>query len=449
MKRLGRLSLRVRLTLLFLLLTSAAWGIASFVAWQQTTDKLDKLFDTQQLLFARRLSAMNFDELHTLAPQVRAKKKVKHGHLDDDALAFAIFTSDGNMVLNDGENGQDILWGSNREGFSDGYLRDDDDEWRFLWLTTRDGRHRIAVGQEWDYRREMALDIVTSQLTPWLVALPLMFLLLIVLLSRELAPLKKLANTLRARAPDSAEKLNNENVPNEVRPLVDALNQLFIRTHDAMTRERRFTSDAAHELRSPLAALKVQTEVAQLSMDDPQGLDKALAQLHQGIDRATRLVDQLLTLSRLDSLAQLDDVQTISLDELLQSAVMDMYHPAQQAGVELRLHLNAANVMRTGQPLLLSLLVRNLLDNAVRYSTAGSQVDITLDVREFRVRDNGPGISTEALARIGERFYRPPGQEQPGSGLGLSIVKRIASLHSMTASFGNARDGGFEARIRW
>ena len=148
MKRLGRLSLRVRLTLLFLLLTSAAWGIASLVAWQQTADKLDKLFDTQQLLFARRLSAMNVDELHTLAPQVREQKKVKHGHLDDDALAFAIFTADGKMVLNDGENGQDIQWGNHREGFSDGYLRGDDDEWRFLWLTTRDGRHRIAVGQE-------------------------------------------------------------------------------------------------------------------------------------------------------------------------------------------------------------------------------------------------------------------------------------------------------------
>ena len=442
MKRLGKLSLRVRLTLLFLLLTSAAWGMASFVAWQQTTDKLDKLFDTQQLLFARRLSAMNFDELHTLAPQVRTKKKVKHGHLDDDALAFAIFTTDGKMVLNDGENGQDILWGNDREGFSDGYLRGDDDEWRFLWLTTRDGRHRIVVGQEWDYRREMALDIVTSQLTPWLVALPL-------LLSRELAPLKKLATTLRTRAPDSAETLNSDNVPNEVRPLVDALNQLFTRTHDTMIRERRFTSDAAHELRSPLAALKVQTEVAQLSLDDPQGLDKALEQLHQGIDRATRLVDQLLTLSRLDSLAQLDDVQTIALDELLQSAVMEMYHPAQLAGVELRLHLNAKSIMRTGQPLLLSLLVRNLLDNAVRYSPAGSQVDITLDAGEFRVRDNGPGISAEALTRVGERFYRPPGQEQPGSGLGLSIVKRIAALHGMTASFGNARDGGFEARIRW
>ncbi len=139
-----------------------------------------------------------------------------------------------------------------------------------------------------------------------------------------------------------------------------------------MLRERRFTSDAAHELRSPLAALKVQTDVAQLSMDDAEGREKALAQLHQGIDRATRLVDQLLTLSRLDSLAQLDDVQPVAIDDLLQSAVMEMYHHAQQSAIELRLHLNASHIVHTGQPLLLSLLVRNLLDNAVRYSPRGS-----------------------------------------------------------------------------
>ncbi len=193
----------------------------------------------------------------------------------------------------------------------------------------------------------MAMDIVTSQLTPWMVALPLMFVLLIVLLSRELAPLKNLARTLRLRAPDSADSLSVEKIPAEVRPLVEALNQLFRRTHDAMLRERRFTSDAAHELRSPLAALKVQTEVAQLSLDDPEGREKALDQLHQGIDRATRLVDQLLTLSRLDSLAQLDDVQQVAIADLLQSAVMEMYHPAQQSGIELRLHLNASHIVRT------------------------------------------------------------------------------------------------------
>ncbi len=148
MKRLARLSLRLRLTLLFAVLTTAAWGMASVIAWQQTSKKLDKLFDTQQLLFARRLSVMHFDELRAPPASLGEKKKVRHGHIDDDALAFAIFTRNGKMVLNDGENGEDIQWNSQREGFSDGYLRDDDDEWRFLWLTTADGRYRIAVGQE-------------------------------------------------------------------------------------------------------------------------------------------------------------------------------------------------------------------------------------------------------------------------------------------------------------
>lgn len=447
MKRLRHLSLRLRLSLLFILLTLVAWICASFIAWQQTTHKLDKLFDTQQILFAKRLSVMDFNELHVSTPQLRTKKKIKHGHLDDDALAFAIYTTDGRMVLNDGDNGRDIPYHYRREGFDDGRIKNDDDEWRFLWITTADEKYRIVVGQEWDYRREMALDIVTSQLTPWLIALPMMVLLMILLLSRELAPLKKLARTLEHRTPDSDEQLSTQGVPGEVRPLVQALNQLFRRSHKMMVRERRFTSDAAHELRSPLTALKVQTEVAQLSMDDPPSLEKALSQLHFGIDRASRLVEQLLTLSRLDSLAELDDVESLSLADLLQSAVMDIYHPAQQAGIDVRLHLNAPQARCRGQALLLSLLARNLLDNAVRYSPRGSTVDVTLDTRGFSVRDNGPGISAQDLARIGERFYRPPGQDEPGSGLGLSIVQRIATLHQMSVVFSNAPEGGFIARV--
>lgn len=449
MRFLRHLSLRLRLTLLFIVLTLVAWSCASFIAWQQTSHKLDKLFDTQQMLFAKRLSAMDFNELHVITPQLRTKKKIKHGHLDDDALAFAIYTSDGRMVLNDGDNGQDIPYTYRREGFDDGRINNDDDEWRLLWITTADEKYRIVVGQEWEYRQEMALDIVTSQLAPWLVALPLMVLLLILLLSRELAPLKKLTRTLQHRTPGSDEQLSTHGVPGEVRPLVDALNQLFIRSHSMILRERRFTSDAAHELRSPLTALKVQTEVAQLSMDDPDSRVKALSQLHAGIDRATRLVEQLLTLSRLDSLAELDDVEQLPMGDLLQSSVMDIYHPAQQAGIELRLHINAPDVTRRGQALLLGLLVRNLLDNAVRYSPRGSTVDVTLDAHGFTVQDNGPGISPDALARVGERFYRPPGQDEPGSGLGLSIVQRIAALHQMHALFSNAPAGGFIARISW
>ncbi|MGY5955382.1 quorum sensing histidine kinase QseC [Kosakonia sp. BK9b] len=448
MKQFRQLSLRLRLTLLFLLLSMAAWLCASVVAWQQTRDKLDKLFDTQQMLFAKRLSVMEFDQLKKTAPQL-THQKLKHGHLDDDALAFAIYSTDGKMLLNDGENGKDIVYDYHRDGFDNGHLRDDDDKWRFLWLTAEDTRFRIVVGQEWDYRQEMALDIITSQLTPWLVALPLMLILLIVLLSLELRPLEKLAQALKRRAPESAEPLSTAGVPGEVRPLVESLNQLFARTLTMMRRERRFTSDAAHELRSPLAALKVQTEVAQLSDDDPQARGKALRQLHVGIDRASRLVEQLLTLSRLDSLNNLDDIETVPLAALLQSAVMDSYLPAQQSGIEVRLHLHVASVSRQAQPLLLSLLVRNLLDNAIRYSPPGSTVDVTQDANGFSVRDNGPGISDEALARVGERFYRPPGQTETGSGLGLSIVQRIARLHQMTVTFGNHPQGGFMAQVRW
>ncbi|MGV2812277.1 quorum sensing histidine kinase QseC [Enterobacter cancerogenus] len=444
-----KLSLKLRLTLLFLLLSLAAWFAASLVAWQQTTHKLDKLFDTQQMLFAKRLLTMDLDEVRAPERMRDIPKKVKHGRLDDDALAFAIFSADGDMILNDGENGRDIPYHYRRDGFDDGRLKDDNDAWRFVWLTSPDGKYRVVVGQEAEYRQEMALDVVSSQLTPWLVALPVMLLLLIVMLSRELKPLKNLAQTLRSRSPDATDTLLTQGVPAEVRPLLDSLNHLFTRTQEMMSRERRFTSDAAHELRSPLAALKVQTDVAQLYLDDPQAQAKALAQMHAGIDRASRLVDQLLTLSRLDSLDNLDNIEPLALADLLQSAVMDIYHPAQQAGIDIRLNINAPQATRTGQQLLLSLLVRNLLDNAIRYSPRGSVVDVTLNARSFSVRDNGPGIAPDALARVGERFYRPPGQDETGSGLGLSIVKRIATLHGMRVSLANGAEGGLDVTVSW
>ncbi|AUT95519.1 two-component system sensor histidine kinase QseC [Citrobacter europaeus] len=449
MKLTQRLSLRVRLTLIFLILASATWAVSSFVAWKQTTDNVDELFDTQLMLFAKRLSTLDLDELKASERIAHTPKKFKHGHIDDDVLTFAVYTPEGKMVLHDGDNGQYIPYSYRREGFDDGYLTGDNDKWRFVWLTSADKKYRIVVGQEWEYREDMALAIVTTQLVPWLIALPLMLLILIVLLSLELKPLKKLAQALRLRDPESEDPLSLKGIPGEVRPLVESLNQLFIRIHTTMVRERRFTSDAAHELRSPLTALKVQAEVAQLSDDDPQARQKALMQMQTGIERATRLVDQLLTLSRLDSLDNLQDVAEISLEELLQSAVMDIYHPAQQAHIDVRLQINAHDITRTGQPLLLSLMVRNLLDNAIRYSPQGSIVEVTLNARNFSVKDNGPGIAPEVLTHIGERFYRPPGQSVTGSGLGLSIVRRIATLHGMSVSFANTDQGGFKVTVRW
>lgn len=444
-------SLRVRLLAGFIVLLLVTWAGASLTAWFQTSSALNKLFDTQQLLFAKRLSALDLGGLHTEPQLPRSKSMVPHhrGKQDDDTLAFAIFTRDGALVLNDGDNGKDLGYSYRRDGFTEGRLLGDDDEWRLLWLTTPDGKYRIVVGQEWDYRQEMALDIVTSQLVPWLVALPLMLVLLIWLVTRALSPLHRLAAQLSHRSPDDASQLATHYLPQEVKPLVSALNQLFTRTGELMLRERRFTSDAAHELRSPLAALRVQTEVAQMAGDDAPVRDHALNNLSAGIDRATRLVDQLLTLSRLDSLAGLDDVKEVSLNTLLQSVVMDSYHQARREGVDLRLEAQDQQALPRGQPLLLSLMMRNLLDNAVRYSPSGSVVKVVLRKGEICVTDNGPGISPEYLPTIGQRFFRPPGQEKAGSGLGLSIVERIATLHGMKARFANGELGGFQVCLSW
>lgn len=447
-----RLSLRLRLVIGFILLTMLCWGAASIESWYQTRNKINELFDTQQMLFAKRLATINPQELSQQPQSLpKTKKLVRHhrGNQDDDALAFAVFTRDGQMVLNDGDNGKNFLFNYQRNGFSDGKLRGDDDLWRMVWLETPDQRYLVVVGQEWEYRDDMTRDIVQSNLVPWLFALPVMLILLYWLVSRELSPLKRIALQLNQRLPDDGSPLATPRLPQEVRPIVDALNTLFARINQMLLRERRFTSDAAHELRSPLAALKVQTEVVQLAHDDEQMRHHALNNLDKGIDRATRLVDQLLTLSRLDAEAALENRQRIDLRQLLQQAVIDHYNKAQQAAVELKLHLPQAQVQRDGHSLLLTLLVRNLLDNAIRYSRSGSTVDITLGVDGLEVADNGPGVSEQDLARIGERFYRPPGQEKSGSGLGLSIVKNIAELHGMRVRFANRPQGGFVVKINW
>lgn len=447
----NRLSLRLRLMLGFLLLTLICWGTASLGSWWQTRHKINELFDTQQMLFAKRLATMNPEQLsHEPLTLPKTKKLLKHhrGDQEDDALAFAVFTRDGKMVMNDGDNGKDFRFHYERNGFTDGKLKGDDDLWRMVWLSTPDQQYVVVVGQEWEYRDDMTRDIVQTNLWPWLFALPVMLILLLWLITHELAPLKRIASQLRHRSPDDRTPLREYRVPQEVRPLVDELNSLFARIAQMLTRERRFTSDAAHELRTPLAALKVQTEVAQLAHDDEAMRHHALANLDAGIDRATRMVDQLLTLSRLDSEKDLE-TQPVNLQQLLQQAIIDHYGNAQAAGIELSLEAPGVPVIKNGQPLLLALMVRNLLDNAIRYSPSGGSVQLILSPRRIEVLDNGPGVTGEAVTRVGERFYRPPGQEKSGSGLGLSIVSNIAQLHGMRASFANRDAGGFAASVSW
>ena len=187
------MSLFLRLAIGFVLLIGLCGGVASYSAWHQTRDTVNELFDTQQMLFAKRLLSLDPTSLHAASlPKTKSILRHHRGDQDDDALAFAIFRADGQPLLNDGENGRDIQFEDKRDGFRDGRLRGDDDSWRLLWLTSADKQYRVVVGQEWEYRDDMTRDLALASLMPWLYAMPFMLLMLLALVWFELRPLKRL-----------------------------------------------------------------------------------------------------------------------------------------------------------------------------------------------------------------------------------------------------------------
>lgn len=272
----------------------------------------------------------------------------------------------------------------------------------------------------------------------WFVSLPLLLMLIIWVINHELRTLRKVGEEVQARMPTDSQPITTE-VPKEVMPLVKNLNQFFDRTSTMLLRERRFTSDAAHELRSPLAALKIQTEIAQIAGDDVELREKALGNLTQGINRATQLIEQLLTLSRLDNLQELDSLEPVYWEKLIPSLIGELYFQAEKRQIDLQFDHQNTPLVKQGQPLLLALMLRNLVENAIKYCPQGSTVCVRLTERSIIVEDNGGGVAESDLAKLGQRFYRPAGQNEKGSGLGLSIVQRIAELHHYRLTLENGQ----------
>jgi two-component system sensor histidine kinase QseC len=290
---------------------------------------------------------------------------------------------------------------------------------------------------------------MVSQLTPWLVALPVLLVLIVGAVRHSMAPLRQLARDLEARAADERTPVSLD-LPSELRPLVRAMNRLFDRVSVAIEHERRLTADAAHELRTPLAALRVQAEVAQLA-EDPVARRHALGQLTLGIDRLSRVVAQLLDLARLDALGAPARVAGIDWARVVEQAVSECLPLAEERGSQIDCVWPAGAVQvlpLAGDETLIALLLRNLTDNALRYSQPGSLVEVVLAPQEVRVQDNGPGLPPAVLARLGERFYRPGGNDTRGSGLGLSIVRRVAGLHGLEVELANRPGGGFQVTLR-
>lgn len=463
----SRKSLRLRLSLFFSVFMLTAWLAAALFSWHTCRSYINEFFDSQQMLVARTLAVADLtrapDELPHIHDMLPGVKKKGIGKLEDEAIAFAIFSPEGKRLLTDGQKGRRFPFEGSRRGFVNEPLIHDDDTWRILWMDSSDGRYVIAVGQEEDYRSDMALEMLEGQILPWLILLPVLLAGLFILLTRELAPLRSMAAALSSRDPEDTSALDLSRMPSEALPMAESLNGFFARTKDMLTRERSFISDAAHELRTPLAGLRIQAQVAAQPGMAAETRMEALSFLRQGIDRCSRLIDQLLALSRLEAShmpGSSPSPKDLVLSHVVWSELLADYLPSYRARLEssnLRLEsqLSSLNAGVQGNAALLSMLLRNLLENAAAYTPTGGLIRVTLEQDRLTVQNDCACLPEEYVARLGERFFRPPGQEKSGSGLGISIVRRIASIHGFRLNISMEKDAvgfspcSFKAELRW
>jgi len=315
------------------------------------------------------------------------------------------------------------------------------------------GDRVIQVAQPLSVRGELAFAAAARTLAPLFLLLPVLALLIWSLVGRGLAPLDRLARAVATRTPDSLEPLPEEGVQDEVRPLVQSLNGLMARLSTALASQRAFVADAAHELRTPLAALKLQAQLAERARD-PADRQSALAELEVGLDRAAHLVKQLLTLAREErGTVGPSGGEPVALADLVAQTVADYARLAEAKGIDLGATSVDEHAYVRGDPLALRTLLANLVDNAVRYAPGGGRVDVASGFGQkgafLEVTDSGPGIPPEERERVFDRFYRRPGTREEGSGLGLSIVKAIAERHGAQVTLGEAPGGGLAVRVEF
>lgn len=322
-------------------------------------------------------------------------------------------------------------------------------KWRVYSMQLQN--HIIQVAQPQAVRNRLAASVALRTVWPLAAMLPLLGLLIWFTVGRGLSPLERLAREVRHRSPAALEPIPENGLPREVRPLVGSLNDLLRRLGHAIDSQRALVADAAHELRSPLTALRVQSQVAERETNDA-GRREALASLKGGVERASHLVQQLLTLAREEGQALSAARTEVELDALAREVLAIQVPLAQDAGLDLGL-AHAEPVALAADPQALRTLLNNLVDNAVRYTPRGGHVDVSVwrdaQLAVIEVRDSGPGIPPEDRERVFDRFYRRSGSAPGGSGLGLAIVKRIVEHHGGTIALGdNYPDGGLRVTVR-
>ena len=332
-------------------------------------------------------------------------------------------------------------------GFADSLI--DDVRWRTYSFYDETSGLTVRAGEPYLPRDYLTRHVVIQTMYPVLIGLPVVTLMIWIIVGRGFGPLNRLAAEVHRRDPDNLDPIKAPYAPDEVRTLVDELNVLLDRLKDRIDKERHFVADAAHELRTPLAGLKAQAQVA-MGARNASERDRSLHHILAGVDRASHLVNQLLTLSRLDESDHFTK-EPVNLNETVRAVIMDSLENADHRNIELSFDPSTTRARVRGNPDALYILVRNIVDNAIKYSATGTQVTIGLQAVNgsvlFSVSDQGPGIPPADRDKVFDRFHRRAMSDAYGSGLGLSIVRRVVELHDGTVNLREARSGGLLVEV--
>lgn len=433
-----------------LLLASLLFGcVAGYASYHNALDENDEIFDAQMAQVAQTLLAIG-----TFADNDHPADPGKLAHKYQNALYFQLWREQNKELrplLRSRDNGIEFPFFQNLpEGFSEQLIGVQ--RWRFYRQHQPDLLLDVVVGQDDTARSELAKEIAWNNVAPFIYGLPVLGLMATTLVLVGLRPLRHLAHDLSSRSHQELTPLDAEKLPNELKPPVEAMNRLLLELSRAFDRERRFTSDAAHELRTPLAALRAQLDVARLEQATPEAQLESIKRAAHAARNMQHLVTQLLLLSRLDVSAHLDRAP-VMLDEIAQRLCADLAPEAVRKSIEFSLDAEPAPLANGNQELLYALL-RNLVDNAIRYTPNGGEIALRVGKTSqgiiVEVSDSGPGVSTEDIQWLGQRFRRFSPSQAEGVGLGLSIVSRIADLHRASVAY--AQDparGGLRVTVRF
>lgn len=354
---------------------------------------------------------------------------------------FQVWDAKGKLILHSHNNIKVVLKDT-PDGFSDIEINNED--WRLYSGIDAENHHKIIVGELYEIRNQLADLITRNNAYILLVTYPIFGILIWLIVGFSLRSVNRMTREISNRASTHLEPVDEKNTPIEIKPLVTELNSLFIRLKHEFDRNKRFAGDAAHELRTPLAAIKTQVQVA-LKATTKEEQQHALMKVVQGVDRSSHVVAQLLMLSRLGQEEELSDVHPVDLHKLTVEILTFLVPIALEKQIDIELAQPPARTVIIGNDTALGILIRNIVDNAIRYTPIQGSVKVSIINQQsaiiLRVEDTGPGIPPELRERVFERFYRVLGTQASGSGLGLAIVSQIAFLHHATLSLNTPQNG--------